>query len=308
LTKLNFLAKFIVLLLVIKVIFMSKVLILGAKGNLGAQLVKAFGSQDEVIPWDKDNVDITDKDLILKKVSEVKPDIIINAAAYNAVDNCEEEKGYKIAKKINAEAVGYLAEAALENKALIVQYSTDYVFAGEKKDGYGEDDQPKPISKYAETKYLGEQELIKRSGEGLKYYLIRTSKLFGPRGESEMAKDSFFDLILKLSKEKKEFNMVHNEEISCFTYTPDLAKATKELVESRKPFGVYHITNSGSCSWYEATEYLFALKGIKDIKLNPVTSADYPRPAKRPKYSVLINNKLEPLRSWQEALKEYLSG
>jgi dTDP-4-dehydrorhamnose reductase len=288
---------------------MSKILILGAKGSLGQELVKVFKEGNEVIAWDREEVDITDKDLVLKKVKDVKPDIIINAAAYNAMDKCEgDEKEFELAKKINGEAVGHLAESALEVGALVVHYSTDYVFDGKKKRGYKEDDEARPISKYGETKLAGERALIALSGRRLKWYLIRTSKLFGPKGESEMAKESFFDLISRLSKERKEFNMVHNEEVSCFTYTPDLAKETKNLIESEKGYGIYHITNSGPASWYEAAKYLFELKGITDVKLNAVASSDYPRPAKRPKYSVLLNTKLEPMRSWQEALKEYLSG
>ena len=213
---------------------------------------------------------------------------------------------FEKAKKINSEAPGYLAEAALEVGALLIHYSTDYVFDGKKKRGYKEDDEPKPISRYGETKLLGERAVITLSGKGLKWHLIRTSKLFGPKGESEMAKESFFDLILRLSRERKEFNMVHNEEVSCFTYTPDLAKETKNLIESGKGCGIYHITNSGPASWYEAAKYLFELKNITDIKLNAVLSSDYPRPAKRPKYSVLLNTKLEPMRGWQEALRNYL--
>lgn len=288
---------------------MFKILILGAKGSLGQQLVKIFkkDSQYEVISWDREEVDITDKDLVVKKVKDVKPDIIINVAAYNAMDKCEtDEEEFELAKKINGEAVGYLAEAALEVGALLIHYSTDYVFDGKKKRGYKEDDEARPISKYGETKLAGERALIALSGKGLKWYLIRTSKLFGPKGASDMAKESFFDLILRLSKERKEFNMVDKEEISCFTYTPDLAKATQELVESGRGYGIYHITNSGPASWYEAAKYLFDLKGVKDVKLNAVSSVDYPRPAKRPKYSVLLNTKLEPIRSWQEALRNYL--
>lgn len=288
---------------------MSKVLILGAKGSLGQELAKIFGedSKYEVISWDRGEVDITDKDLIAKKIKDVKPDVIINVAAYNAMDKCEtDEKEFEIAKKINGEAVGYLAEAALEVGALLIHYSTDYVFDGKKKRGYKEGDEPKPISKYGESKLMGERALIALSGKGLKWYLLRTSKLFGPKGESEMAKESFFDLILRLSKERKDFNMVDKEEISCFTYTPDLAKETKNLIESNKGYGIYHIINSGPASWYEAAKYLFELKNITDVKLNAVSSADYPRPAKRPKYSVLLNTKLEPMRGWKEALGEYL--
>jgi dTDP-4-dehydrorhamnose reductase len=286
---------------------MSKILILGAKGNLGCQLVKAFNEGNEVIGWDKGEIDITDKEQILKKAEELKPDIIINAAAYNAVDKCEEsEDEYDLAKRLNIDGPRHIAEAALAVGAIFIQYSSDYVFDGKKKKGYSENDAAAPINRYGKTKAHGERQIIALSGKGLKWYLIRPSKLFGPKGESEAAKPSFFDLMLKLSREKKEFNMVDKEEVSCFTYTPDLAQATRKLADSRAGYGIYHIVNSGPASWYEAAKYLFALKGITDVKLNRVRSSAYPRPAKRPKYSILLNTKLEPLRDWREALDEYL--
>ncbi len=286
-----------------------RILILGAKGNLGQELVKVFAKDHEIIAWGKGEVDITDKDLIVKKIKDVKPVIIINAAAYNAVDKCEtDEKEFELAKKINGKAVGYLAEAALETGAILIHYSTDYVFSGRKKTGYNEDDLPKPINKYGESKLLGERAVISLSGKGLRWYLIRTSKLFGPKGGSEFSKESFFDLMLRLSKEREVINAISKEEISSFTYTPDLAKATCALIDEGKGFGIYHITNNGAVSWYEAVKYLFQLKNIKNVKLNPISSSGLHRPAKRPKHSVLLNNKLKPMRSWKEALREYLNN
>ncbi len=293
----------------------KRVLILGAKGNLGGQLVKTFTSTSfsasndyDVTAWDKEEIDITDKELISNKIKDIKPEVIINAAAYNAVDKCEEsEQEFELAKKLNGEAVGYLADAAIENNSLIVHYSTDYVFMGDDKKGYKEDDEANPINKYAETKLMGEQEIIKRSGSGLKWYLIRTSKLFGPKGESEVAKLSFFNMMLQSAKKEKNKIDVVDEEVSCFTYTPDLAKATKELIEGKEGYGIYHIVNRGPCTWHEAAKELFRIAGI-DIKVNPVTSDKFSRPAKRPKFSVLLNTRLEPLRDWREALKEYLSS
>lgn len=277
-------------------------------------MIKVFATENEVIAWDREEIDITDKELVIKKISDVKPNIIINAAAYNAVDKCEEDKAeFALAKKLNCEAVGYLAEAALEVNAVLVHYSSDYVFDGgvkTKKEsrgaGFKEDDQPCPVNKYGETKMQGERELITRSNKGLKWYLIRTSKLFGPKGESEFAKPSFFDIMLKLAKEK-EFLDVVNEEMSCFTYTPDLALYTKKLIESDKGSGIYHLINEGPCTWYKAAKELFKIAGVK-IKVNPVSSEKFPRPAKRPAYSVLLNTKFEQLRDWKEALEEYLNS
>ncbi|MBI4779024.1 dTDP-4-dehydrorhamnose reductase [Candidatus Falkowbacteria bacterium] len=282
-----------------------KTLILGAKGNLGQQLAEVFALDNEVIAWDRGEIDITDRELILKKIADIKPELVINAAAYNAVDKCESDDAeYELAKKVNIDGPKFLAEACLKIGATLIHYSTDYVFDGEKESGYEETDEPKPINRYGKSKFHGEKKILELSGQGLKWYLIRTSKLFGPKGESEMAKPSFFDLMLKLSGEKDELNLVDGEK-SCFTYTPDLARATKKLVESNKGYGIYHLTNSGPCTWYEGAVELFKLKNIS-IKINPVDSDYLKRPAKRPSSSVLLNTKFEPLRNWREALAEYL--
>jgi dTDP-4-dehydrorhamnose reductase len=284
----------------------KKIIILGAKGSLGNQLVRVFTDQKkfEVIPWDKEEVDITDQGLLTKKINEIKPAIIINAAAFNAVDKCEEAEGYQLAMKINGQAPGFLAQAALAVGGIFIHYSSDYVFNGKKRQGYTEEAEPKPISKYGESKLSGEQAIIRLSGRGLKWYLIRTQKLFGPKGASELAKPSFFDTMLKLSETRDTFDLV-NEELGCFTYTPDLAEATKKLIDENRGFGIYHIVNPGPATWYTAGKQLFELAG-KKVKLTPVPASKFPRPASRPKYSILINTKFEPLRPWTAALAEYL--
>jgi len=281
-----------------------KILILGAKGNLGGQLVKIFTAGNEIIAWDRGEIDISDRELILKKIGDVKPELVINAAAYNAVDKCEASDGeYDLAKKINIDGPKFLAEACLKIGATLVYYSTDYVFDGASKNGYKEIDEPKPINRYGKTKFHGEKRILELSGSGLKWYLIRTSKLFGPKGKSEIAKPSFFDIMLEQSREKLNLEAV-DEELSCFTYTPDLAKATKELVDKNSGYGIYHIVNGGPCTWYEAAVELFKLAGI-GVEVKPITGDKLDRPAKRPKYSVLLNTKLPPLRDYKEALKEY---
>jgi len=294
-----------------------KILILGARGNLGGQLHKILKDGHNVIAWDRGEIDVTDRGLVMKKMEDLKPDAVINCAAYNAVDKCEaDESEFALARKINGEAPGILAEACLEQKAVLVHYSSDYVFGGhahhhaktlkdiKAQGGFEEGDDTRPVNRYGETKLMGEKEIIKYSGKGLKWYLIRTSKLFGPQGESEAAKPSFFDTMLRLSREKSELDVV-NEEISCFTYTPDLARVTKDLLEGGKGYGIYHIANASPCTWYKAAKELFKIVGAS-VKVNPVTSDKFPRPAKRPKYSVLKNTKMEQLRDFREAIKEYL--
>lgn len=282
-----------------------KLLIIGAKGNLGGQLQKVFAHYD-VSAWDRDEIDITESGQVIFKIKQLKPDIIINAAAYNAVDKCEADADeFELAKKINGLAVGYLADAALEVNAIFVHYSTDFVFGGENKAGFAESDSPAPINNYGRSKLLGEEEILKRSELGLRYFIIRTSKLFGARGKSEAAKPSFFDIMLKLSREKDELDVV-DDELSCFTYTCDLANETRKMIDSKKESGIYHIANSEPSTWYEAAKILFELSGI-NIKINPVNSDKFPRPAKRPANSVLLNTKLPQLRSYREALREYLN-
>jgi len=325
---------------------MQKILIIGAKGMLGQELVKVFKRDGyyKVIPWDREDIDITREVEVSKKIGFIKPDIIINAAAYNAVDKCEEKKEFEIAKKINGLAPGYLAKIAKKIKAVFVHYSTDYVFDGDlekllfsepsgcthvcatcslhenREIGYGEEHEPNPISNYGKSKLIGEKEIIKNYKN---HYIIRLSKLFGHPAQLEEAKKSFFDVMLEAGKNKKEvhpveyaakrrppeaeFNRIKvvDEETSCFTYAPDIAKKTKEIVDSKKPFGIYHVTNSGSCTWHEACVELYKLAKIK-TKVIPVPASEFPRPAKRPMYSVLLNTKLNPLRDWKEALKEYL--
>ncbi|MBU0722460.1 dTDP-4-dehydrorhamnose reductase [Patescibacteria group bacterium] len=285
---------------------MAKILILGAKGNLGQQLQKVFAVNNEIIAWDRGEIDISDQELILKKISDIRPELVINAAAYNAVDKCEaDDQEYELAKKVNIDGPKFLAQACLKVDAILIHYSTDYVFDGAKKGGYKETDEPKPINRYGKTKFHGEKKILELSGSGLKWYLIRTSKLFGAKAENEMAKPSFFDIILEQGRTKPSMEIV-DEEIGCFTYTPDLAKATRELVDhNHDGYGIYHLTNSGSCTWYEAALELFNLAGV-EIEVKPIASDKLARPAKRPKYSVLLNTKLAPLRGYREALKEYL--
>lgn len=304
---------------------MKKILILGSDGNLGGQLLEAVKDFPgfQVFAYNRRDLDLLEYDTIIPKISKIKPDIIINTASYNAVDRCEEfEDEFKLAKKINGEALKFLGRAAIKNKSILVHYSSDYVFGGniceeegcvddcllgfKERGGFKEDDTPCPINKYGLSKLLGEEELKKLEDKKLKYYIIRTSKLFGPKGFSSEAKDSFFDLMLEISKDKEEINIV-NEELSCFTYTFDLAQETLSILNNEKDFGIYHIRNSEPAIWYDAARELFKIKNI-NIRVNPVTSDAFPRPAKRPKYSVLANSKLPALRNWKEALREYLTN
>ena len=281
------------------------ILILGGQGNLGTQLNEALRADYEVVSWDREELDVLDFSLLSRKIRDLKPFLIINAVAYNAVDKCEDQAEYALALKLNGDLPGVLADLSLELGAVLIHYSTDYVFNGtEDKQDFRENETPNPLNKYGVSKAQGEREIEKRAPAGLKYYLIRTSKLFGPRGASPQAKASFFDIILNLAQDKKELTVV-NEELSCFTYTPDLAAATKRLWELEVPSGIYHLINEGPCTWYEAAQELFRIKK-REIVIRKIRGEDLQRPARRPKYSVLLNTKVKKLRPGKLALQEYL--
>ena len=275
-----------------------KVLVLGARGMLGQELVKVFYDK-EVIAWDRDDLNIADRGEVFRKIEGVKPDVILNAAAYNAVDLAEEEK--EAAFLINAEAVKNLSEMSKKIGSILVHYGTDYAFDGEKESGYTEDDLTDPQSSYGRSKVQGEKYLQEMGG---KFYLMRLSRLFGRAGNGENAKKSFVDIILKLALERPELEAV-DEEVSSPTYAPDLARRTREIVENKMPYGIYHGANSESCTWYGFAKETLKLKNIS-CKLIPVPASRFIRPAIRPKYSILLNTKISPARSWREALKEYL--
>ncbi len=272
-----------------------KILILGAKGMLGYELVEVF-RDFEVFGWDKEEIDITSEIQVNEKIGELKPDIVINAAAYTDVDGCEKNK--ELAMNVNGYAIGYLASVCKKIGAIFIHYSTDYVFHGGNPDGYKEGDMPRnPLNVYSQSKLLGEK-LLKENTE--MYYLIRTSWLFGKHGKN------FVDTMLKLAQNQDELKVV-NDQHGKPTYALDLAKKTREIVESQKPCGIYHLTNEGVTTWYGFAREIFEIKNIK-VKTEPCRSIEFPRPAKRPHYSILLNTKLPPSRSWQEALREYLSS
>jgi len=273
-----------------------KILILGAKGSLGQVFADLYKDQ-EVLAWDREELDITDEEMVAKKISEFKPNIIINCAAYNAVDKAEDDR--LTADQINGYAVGFVAKAASQVGATMVHFSTNYVFAGDNQEGYNEDDEPRPQSAYAKSKLLGEIELAENTD---KYYLIRTSWLYGK--ESITGKSSFVEVMLGLAKAGKEIKGI-KDEFASPTYVVDLAQATRALIEQNKPFGTYHLTNSGTASWYDWAKEIFAIKKL-EAKVTAISRADYPRKANRPQYGTLINTKFIELRPWTEALKEYL--
>ena len=230
------------------------------------------------------DVEITDETAVKTVILKEQPYVVINAAAYTDVDGCEDHQD--LANAVNGDAPGYLAAACSEAGAILVHYSTDYIFDGSRMD-YREDDPPNPLSAYGRSKLLGERSIQKKMKN---FRIIRTAWLFGSHGKN------FVDTILALSHQLPQVKVV-NDQIGKPTYSVDLAHKTPEII-SREP-GIYHITNDGVCSWYE-----FASAFIPNAV--PCSTAEFPRKAKRPAFSVLVNSKTSPLRHWSEAVKEYL--
>lgn len=259
---------------------------------LGTDLVEELNQAgNEVIGWDIDDIDIIHEQ-DMDKISDAKPDILINCAAYSKVDMAEKEK--EECYSINVKGVKNLVDVCKKEGVTLIQISTDYIFDGN-KNGYDENDKKNPLNYYGETKSEGEDLIIK----GLdNYYILRTSWLFGKNGRN------FVKTIIRLSEEKDELAVI-NDQIGSPTYTKDLSEGIVNLVESGAEYGFYHLTNSGVCSWFDFALEIARLKGV-DCKINPCSTNEFPRDAKRPVYSVLNNNKLPKLRIWKEALKEYL--
>ncbi|MFH1098982.1 MAG: dTDP-4-dehydrorhamnose reductase [Candidatus Uhrbacteria bacterium] len=282
-----------------------RVVIIGAKGMLGQELVRVFEDAD-VSAWNTTEVDITDAVAVRDRIGAARPQIIINAAAYNAVDRAEEEP--EVANQVNGAAVGYIAEAAAEVGATFVHYSTDYVFDGTKTGGYEEQDEPNPISAYGRSKRAGEDALraVVAAHPNLPWYLIRTSRLFGAPASSLGAKRSFVDTMVALSRTRDRIEVI-NEEVSSPTYVVDLAAATRAILDHKLSSGIYHRTNDGACTWFDFAQEIFRVIGWRG-ELTPIPASAYPRPACRPALSILQTTKLPPLRRWEDALTEYLQN
>lgn len=272
-----------------------KILILGARGMLGQELSKVFqGTTHELVLWDKVELDITQQSQVETKISSLSPDVVINAAAYTAVDQAENEP--ELVYLINAQAVSFIAQICTRVGALLIHFSTDYVFDGECQSGYVESDMIRqPVTVYGKSKKMAEDIILQTSPT---YYIIRTQWLFGAGGKN------FIETMLRLCGEGKSLKVV-NDQIGSPTYAVDLAQQVKYLLETRPADGVYHITNSGVCSWYDFAQEIF-----RQCKLTPeisaVSSEEFITLARRPKFSMLCNTKISPLRTWQEALTMYL--
>ena len=275
-----------------------KSIITGAQGQLGQELVKQLDKKYEydVIKTDRDTLDITNIENVNTFTLDQNPDVVINCAAHTAVDLCETDM--ENAYKINAVGPRNLAIACEKVGAKLVQVSTDYIFDGNGTRPYREDDITCPNSVYGTSKLMGENFVREFCS---KYFIVRTAWLYGEG-------NNFVRTMLKLSETNSELNVV-NDQIGSPTSTVDLAKAIIDLIHTEH-YGIYHGTCEGQCSWYDFAKKIFEIKNI-DIKVNPVTSDEFKRPAPRPKYSVLDNFMLKlvglnSFRKWEDSLEEYL--
>lgn len=272
-------------------------LVTGANGQLGQELVRMGTDAIRIVGYGRDRLDITNLDQCREVIADIRPDAIIHAAAYTAVDKAESEPDE--AYRINALGTRNLAIAAREQAAKLCYISTDYVFDGTGTAPYNEYDNTNPQSVYGKSKRAGEillQSLADR------YFIVRTSWVYGKYG------NNFVKTMLKLASERDSVTVVADQ-IGSPTYTYDLAQFLIELVQTEK-YGVYHASNTGSCSWYEFAKAIFEESGIP-IRTEPCTTEQFPRPAPRPAYSVMDHsairqNGFKDLRPWREALRAFL--
>ena len=281
-----------------------KILITGANGMLAKSVRKRLEG-NELICTDVAELDITNEEAVLNKIKEVKPEYIINCAAYTAVDKAE--TAGEIVEKINADGPRNLAKAAKENDCVLVHISTDYVFGGDldvEKD-YKEDDPKSPVTAYGITKLHGEEAIQENTD---KYYIFRTAWLYGDG-------NNFVRTMLKLGETKDEISVV-NDQHGSPTYAEDLANFIAEAIEKKIPYGIYHTTNEGYTTWYDFTKAIFEYAGII-CKVDPVSTEEYIEmmkitQAKRPKNSQMSKEKLKAqgieVPEWEDALKRYLKA
>ncbi|WP_313801712.1 dTDP-4-dehydrorhamnose reductase [Cytobacillus sp.] len=277
-----------------------RVLVTGSNGQLGQDLVNLLKNYPmETYAYTKSELDIINQEAVHAIVHKIRPDVIINAAAYTKVDLAESNED--IAFAVNAWGQRNLSVAAEMYGAKMCYISTDYVFDGSGKEPYKEYDQINPLGVYGKSKYAGE-ELTKTLST--KYFIVRTAWVYGEHG------NNFVHTMLRLAKDQNKLGVV-NDQVGSPTYTVDLAQFIVRLIQTEK-YGIYHATNSGSCTWYDFSKAIFEESSL-EVKVTPLTTEEFPNKATRPSYSVLDNfamrvNGFGQLRPWREALSEFINN
>ncbi|WP_027108680.1 dTDP-4-dehydrorhamnose reductase [Lacticigenium naphthae] len=273
-----------------------KIMITGANGQLGQELQQLLDEMElEYFGCDSDEMDITDSSKVSAVFNEVQPTIVFHCAAYTAVDNAEDD-GKELNYKVNVLGTENIAKACKKRQAKMVYISTDYVFNGKNENEYLTSDTPDPINEYGKAKLKGEEMVQKHLSM---YYIVRTSWVFGQYGKN------FVYTMLKLSETKSELAVINNQ-YGRPTWTRTLAEFMIYLIEKEVPYGIYHLSNDGECSWYEFSKEI--LKD-KEITIDPVTSEEYPQKAQRPQHSILSLEKTKKtgfeIPTWQQALASF---
>ncbi|OKH20402.1 dTDP-4-dehydrorhamnose reductase [Hydrococcus rivularis NIES-593] len=288
----------------------KRILVTGIHGQLGQELKQTLAPLGEVIGVGRETMDLTQANAIRQAIAEAKPDLIVNAAAYTAVDKAETE--VELANTINAIAPAIMAQECQKLGVTLLHVSTDYVFDGKKNTPYVEEDSPNPLSAYGKSKLAGEAAIAQACQS---HIILRTAWVYGTYG-----KGNFVKTMLRLGKEREEIRVVADQ-VGSPTWALDIAQAIAKLVLSSDKMseatrGIYHFTNSGVASWYdfaiaifeEARQLGFPLK-IRQVV--PITTAEYPMPAKRPAYSVLSSQKISAILGshppyWRDSLRQML--
>lgn len=276
-----------------------KILVTGAKGQLGFDVVKQLRkfAFTNVLATDRLTLDITNKEAVFTVVNDYKPDVIIHCAAWTAVDLAEDNKD--LVYDVNVNGTDYLARASREVDAKMIYISTDYVFDGKSNKPYNTTDKPNPLSYYGETKYLGELAVMRNLK---KYFILRVSWVFGVNG------NNFIKTMLTLGRKKQEINVVCDR-IGSPSYTIDIANLLCEMLESDK-YGIYHASNEGIISWFDFAKEIFK-QAKYPVVVNPINSSEYQSKAIRPKNSAMSKNSLiasgfKRFPKWEDALSRYL--
>ncbi len=276
-----------------------KLLITGSDGLVGTNILPALKREFEVVAFVESQWDITNEKQGGEIIRKIKPDVLLNLAAMTDVDGCEDRQ--ESAFRVNAEGAGILAGICARHGTRMVHFSTDYVFDGTKTTPYTEEDVANPLSVYGRSKRLGEERVMASLPSAV---ILRTEWIYGAGGEN------FITKVVRAARARGSVEVV-DDQTGAPTYAADLARPVIELVRTGAQ-GIFHVTNGGSCTWYGFARHIFSLLAM-DVECTPITSAGIGRKAARPAYSVLDCSKLAShtqmrMRSWQEALEEYLTG